>query len=152
MLLEHRDRNLLAAIHSYQRHQLNTTLHAKIQCNWAKLRYIFWSILSGSDIHRDANIAPTVRFPHLTGVVIHRDAKVGNHCMIMQQVTIGQTAQAGAPIIEAGVYVGAGAKILGNIKIGENARIGANAVVLVDVPPNATAIGVPARVIVRKSQ
>lgn len=72
--------------------------------------------------------------------------------MIMQQVTIGQTAQAGAPIIEAGVYVGAGAKILGNIKIGENARIGANAVVLVDVPPNATAIGVPARVIVRKSQ
>lgn len=149
MLLEHRDRKLIAAIHSYQRHLRNTALHAKIQCNWAKLRYIFWSILTGSDVHRDAKIAPSVRFPHMTGVVIHRDAEVGEHCMIMQQVTLGQTAQAGAPILESGVYVGAGAKILGNVTIGENARIGANAVVLVDVPPNATAIGVPARIIVK---
>lgn len=152
MLLKNSDRKLIAAINSYQKHKANKALHAKIQCNWAKIRHILWSIVTGSDIHREAKIAPTARFPHLTGVVIHRDAQVGDNCMIMQQVTLGQTAQSGAPKLEAGVYVGAGAKILGNLRIGENARIGANAVVLIDIPQNATAIGVPARIILMELQ
>ena len=99
-----------------------------------------------SDIDRNARIHPTVRFPHLNGVVLHADAQVDENCMIMQQVTLGQTAETGAPHVHAGAYIGAGAKVLGDISIGKNARIGANAVVLESVPDNATAVGVPARV------
>ena len=71
--------------------------------------------------------------------------------MIMQQVTIGQTALPGAPTIERGAYLGAGAKVLGAIRIGQNARVGANAVVLDDVPDDATAVGVPARIATPKA-
>ncbi len=145
MLLHHRDRKLIAAIHAYQRHRVKAGPVARLCCAWAKLRHALWSALSGSDISRDARIAASVSFPHLTGVVIHEDAVVGENCMIMQQVTLGQTAIPGAPMVEPGVYIGAGAKVLGPVRIGRNARIGANAVVLRDVPDNATAVGVPAR-------
>jgi len=71
--------------------------------------------------------------------------------MIMQGVTLGQTHIAGAPYICSGVYIGAGAKILGAIRIGKNSRIGANAVVLSDIPENSTAVGIPARIILREN-
>ncbi len=67
----------------------------------------------------------------------------------MQQVTLGQTGDSGAPTVEEDAYIGAGAKVIGEITIGARARIGANAVVLKDVPPDATAVGVPARIILR---
>ncbi len=146
MFLHHRDRKLIAAIHAYQYHRAGTGPLARLLCAWAKLRHALWSVLSGSDISRDARIAASTSFPHLTGVVIHQDAVVGGDCMIMQQVTLGQTATDGAPTVERGTYIGAGAKVLGRIRIGQNARIGANAVVLQDVPDNATAVGVPARI------
>jgi len=88
--------------------------------------------------------------PHPNGVVMHRDAVIGVNCMIMQQVTIGQLAEGGAPRLGDGVYVGAGAKVLGEITIGDGASIGANAVVLSDVPPGCTAVGIPARVVRRR--
>ncbi|HYH95239.1 serine acetyltransferase [Hyalangium sp.] len=82
------------------------------------------------------------------GVVIHRDAKVGRHCLISQQVTIGgRSGIEGVPVIGDYVRIGAGAKILGNIRIGDFAVIGANAVVIKDVPPATAVAGVPARVI-----
>jgi len=71
--------------------------------------------------------------------------------MIMQQVTIGQTAKDGVPRIGNKVYLGAGAKILGPVTLGNNVNVGANAVVLCDVPDGCTAVGVPAS-IVRKPQ
>ena len=64
--------------------------------------------------------------------------------MIMQQVTIGQLSDGAVPIIGNGVYIGAGAKVLGGITVGDNAKIGANAVVLINVPAGKTAVGVPA--------
>lgn len=70
--------------------------------------------------------------------------------MIMQQVTIGQTAASLGPKIGMNVYIGAGAKVLGEVTIGDGAQIGANAVVLIDVPANCTAVGVPARVVQSK--
>lgn len=149
---QNRDRKIIAAIKSYQQYRNRSSPQAYILCSWAKFRHFFWSILTGSDIHRDARIATTVRFPHLTGIVIHRDADIGDNCIIMQQVTLGQTANSGAPQVESGAFIGAGAKILGKIRIGQNARVGANAVVLKDIPANATAVGIPARIIISNSK
>ena len=67
--------------------------------------------------------------------------------MIMQQVTLGQSAEGEAPFLDHNVYVGVGARILGAVKIGKGARIGANAVVLTDLPEGATAVGIPARIV-----
>jgi serine O-acetyltransferase len=113
----------------------------------ARLSHSFWSIVTASDIRPQARLGRNLRMPHPTGVVIHHDAVIGDDCILMQQVTIGQLAGPGAPVIGDKVYVGAGAKVLGAISIGEGARIGANAVVLQSVPPYCTAVGVPARVV-----
>ena len=120
---------------------------SRVILKFSKFRYRFWSIISGADIHRDAKICADLLLPHPSGVVIHRDAVIKPGCMIMQQVTIGQLSEPSAPKIGRGVYIGAGAKILGDISIGDSSKIGANAVVLIDVPENATAVGVPAMVI-----
>jgi serine O-acetyltransferase len=86
--------------------------------------------------------------PHPNGIVIHSDAVIGPNCLIFQQVTIGSRDDSGAPRIGGHVDIGAGAKILGAIAIGHHAKIGANAVVLSDVPEGATAVGIPAKVII----
>lgn len=85
--------------------------------------------------------------PHPNGVVIHPDAKIGVNCLIFQQVTIGTAGTHQAPVVGDHVDIGAGAKLLGGICVGNNAKIGANAVVLSDVPPAKTAVGIPAKVI-----
>ena len=86
--------------------------------------------------------------PHANGIVIHPDTVVGPNCLIFQQVTLGTGGPIpGAPIIGGHVDMGAGAKILGGVRVGNHARIGANAVVLCDVPAGATAVGIPARII-----
>jgi serine O-acetyltransferase len=80
------------------------------------------------------------------GIVIHKDAKIGRHCLISHEVTIGgRSGIQGAPVIGDYVRIGAGAKILGNIHIGDFAVIGANSVVVKDVPSAAVVAGVPAR-------
>jgi serine O-acetyltransferase len=85
------------------------------------------------------------------GVVLDYRCVIGDNVRIDQQVTIGIRWDEGiAPTIGNNVRIGAGAKVLGSIKIGNNARIGANAVVLVDVPDGATAVGVPAKIILKR--
>ncbi len=85
------------------------------------------------------------------GVVIHKDARIGKHCLISQQVTIGgRSGLEGAPVIGSYVRIGAGAKILGPITVGDFAAIGANAVVVKDVRRGAVVAGVPARELQRK--
>lgn len=146
MLIHDRDRRLIASIHLYQRYRERRGPLAWALRSLGKAQHMVWSILSASDISRDACIAKSVRFPHPNGVVIHRDAVIGEDCLIMQQVTIGQTAESQAPVIGRGSYIGAGAKVLGGIRIGNGARIGANAVVLIDLPDDSTAVGVPATI------
>jgi serine O-acetyltransferase len=81
-------------------------------------------------------------------VVIHERSKIGRHVMISPCVTIGgRSGIYGVPIIEDDVFIGAGAKILGNVRIGRRATIGANAVVLQSISAGAVAVGVPARVV-----
>jgi serine O-acetyltransferase len=79
------------------------------------------------------------------GVVIHRNTRIGRHCVISQQVTLGgRSGLEGAPLVGNYVRIGAGAKVLGPVHVGDFAVIGANAVVVHDVAPGAVVAGVPA--------
>jgi serine O-acetyltransferase len=136
---------LVRSVHDYNRHKDKPGLTARLLKKYARARHLLLSMLTASDIAPGARLGARLKLPHPNGVVVHEDAVIGDDCMIMQQVTIGQLAEAGVPVVGSGVYIGAGAKVLGPVKIGDNARIGANAVVLCDVPANHTAVGVPAK-------
>ncbi|MBX3249657.1 MAG: serine acetyltransferase [Myxococcales bacterium] len=113
--------------------------------------YRFWSVITGADIPLNAHIDGGLLMPHPQGIVIHPDAHIGPNCLLMQQTTIGVGPKPGLPVLEGRVDVGAGAKVLGGVNIGWGAKIGANAVVIDDVPPGATVVGVPARVVDRST-
>lgn len=81
------------------------------------------------------------------GCVIHHNAIIGKNCNIYQNVSIAGREGRGIPVIGDGVEVGCGACILGGVRIGNNAKIGANAVVITDIPDNATAVGIPAKIV-----
>ncbi|ADV46299.1 serine O-acetyltransferase [Nitratifractor salsuginis] len=105
--------------------------------------------LTAVDIHPGARIGRRVFIDHATGVVIGETAIVGNDVLIYQQVTLGGVSLSRGkrhPTVEDGVIIGAGAKVLGNITIGRESKVGANSVVIRDVPPGCTAVGVPARI------
>lgn len=142
-------KSLLIAVRAARRHRSAGGLLSRVLGVLAKRRVQFWSVVAGAHIPPEADIAGGLQMPHPNGIVVHEKAVIGANCMIMQQVTIGQLADGSAPRLGNGVYVGAGAKILGGVVIGDNARIGANAVVLADVPANATAVGIPARLVRR---
>ncbi|MEN8200365.1 MAG: serine acetyltransferase [Thermodesulfobacteriota bacterium] len=115
------------------------------------LRHRFWSVVCGTDIPINSSIGGGLIMLHPQGIVIHPDAEIGPNCLIFQQVTLGMGPSPGLPKIGGHVDIGAGAKILGGIIIGDHAKIGANSVVMQDVPPGATAVGVPARIIAAES-
>ena len=107
-------------------------------------------IITAVDINPGAQIGSGVFFDHATGLVIGETAIIGDNCLIYQGVTLGGVSLEHGkrhPTLQNGVVVGAGAKVLGNITIGENSKIGANSVVVKDVAPNCTAVGVPARIL-----
>lgn len=87
---------------------------------------------------------------HFGGIVVNENAIIGKNCNISHQVTIGKSnrgAKKGYPVIGDCVYIGPGAKIIGNVHIGNNVAIGANCVVTKDIPDNSVVVGVPGRVI-----
>jgi serine O-acetyltransferase len=135
---------LLAAIGRYQHYRRREGILARIAQKYFILKHLIFTIITGSDISPHAKLGKRLFLPHPNGVIIHADAVIGDDCIIMQQVTIGQLAAGGVPAVGNKVYIGAGAKILGPISIGDNARIGANSVVLSDVPAGRTAVGIPA--------
>lgn len=142
-------KRVLASIGAFQYHRLRPGLWHILMRRIARLRHMFWSIITQSDIGLEVRLGSGLMLPHPNGVVIHEHAQIGDDCMIMQQVTVGMIGEGQVPTIGNRVYVGAGAKIIGKLVIGDGARIGANAVVMTDVPPNCTAVGVPARIIER---
>lgn len=100
------------------------------------------------DIHPAARFGCRVMLDHGTGLVVGETASVGDDVSILQGVTLGGTGKECGqrhPQVERGVLIGAGAQILGNIRIGEGAKVGAGSVVLADVAPFTTVVGVPAR-------
>jgi serine O-acetyltransferase len=106
--------------------------------------------LTGIEIHPGATIGRRVFIDHGMGVVIGETAVIGDDCTLYHGVTLGGTSWNKGkrhPTLEQGVVIGAGAKVLGPITIGKGAKIGSNAVVVKDVPENATAVGIPARIL-----
>ena len=108
---------------------------------------------TGIEIHPGATIGRRLGIDHGMGTVIGETAEIGDDCLLYQGVTLGGTGKDQGkrhPTLGNNVLVGSGAKVLGPFTVGDNARIAANAVVLQAVPPDATAVGIPAR-IVRKA-
>ena len=107
----------------------------------------FWT---GIEIHPGATIGKGLFIDHGMGVVIGETAEIGDNCLIYQGVTLGGTGKdigKRHPTVESGVMIGAGAKVLGPITIGKNAKIAAGAVVVKDVEPNCTVVGVPGEIV-----
>ena len=123
-------------------------LWGKINRYLANKTSIHFQSLKGCFLPLSARFEAPPVFPHgLNGIFVSGGARIGKHCIIFQQVTIGSNTLAGSkrfgsPHIGDGVYIGAGAKIIGAVSVGQGARIGANAVVTRDVAPFATVIGV----------
>lgn len=106
--------------------------------------------ITGIEIHPGAKIGRRVVIDHGHGIVIGETAEVGDDVMIYQGVTLGGTGKdigKRHPTVESGVMIGAGAKVLGPITIGKNAKIAAGAVVVKDVEPNCTVVGVPGEIV-----
>jgi serine O-acetyltransferase len=106
--------------------------------------------LTGIEIHPGATIGRRVFIDHGMGVVIGETAEIGDDCTLYHGVTLGGTSWNKGkrhPTLMPGVVIGAGAKVLGPITVGDGAKVGSNAVVVRDVPPGATAVGIPARVV-----
>ena len=110
---------------------------------------------TGVDIHPGALLGRRLFIDHATGVVIGETAIVGSDVTIYQGVTLGGTGKGHGkrhPTVCDGVFIGNNANVLGNITVGENSRVGAGSVVLSDVPPNSTVVGVPAHIVYRNGQ
>ncbi len=109
----------------------------------------------GIELPYTTKLGRRVVIEHQGGIVIHGYSTIGDDSIIRQGVTLGNRyleQPYDAPILGQGVNVGAGAKIFGKVNLGDRSSIGANAVVLNDVPPNATAVGIPARVLSKSSE
>ncbi len=101
--------------------------------------------LHGLDIPASVEIGPGLYLPHPVGTVVMA-RRIGARVSLITAITIGMRETRAFPALGDDVFVGAGARILGDITIGDGASIGANAVVLTDVPPGATAVGIPAKI------
>ncbi|MDR3536320.1 MAG: serine O-acetyltransferase [Acetobacteraceae bacterium] len=116
---------------------------ARVLSWWAR-------VVTNVDIHPGAQIGQRLFIDHGAGVVIGETAQIGNDVTLYHGVTLGGTSWSPGkrhPTLDSGVLVGAGAKILGPIRIGANARIGANSVVIEEVPPGMTVVGIPGRIV-----
>ena len=133
---------------------IHYNVHLPVIRQFLKLICFFWQkiveMTTGIELPNRAEIGRGLFMPHTNGIVIHIDAKIGNYCNLGQQVTIGvggRGEKRGTPKLGNRVFVGPGAKIFGAITIGNDVAIGANAVVTKDLPDNAVAVGIPAKVI-----
>lgn len=114
----------------------------------------FMRFLTGIEIHPGAKIGEGVFIDHGMGIVIGETTEIGDNCTIYQGATLGGTGKDTGkrhPTIGNNVMISSGAKILGPFKVGDHSKIGAGAVVLSEVPPGCTVVGVPGRIVKRTS-
>lgn len=142
-------------LHAIWAHRLNHRLWRKGFTTLARFGSHLARFLTGIEIHPAASIGKRFFIDHGLGVVIGETAVIGNDVMLYQQVTIGGTGKKKGkrhPTLEHGVVVGAGAKVLGNITVGARSQVGAGSVVVKDVPPDCTVVGIPGRIIIREGR
>jgi len=128
--------------------------HARMRLP-ARLLSQLGRFLTGVDIHPAALLGRRLFIDHATGVVIGETAIVGSDVTMYQGVTLGGTGKGHGkrhPTVCDRVFIGNNANVLGNITVGENSRVGAGSVVLTDVPPNSTVVGVPAHIVYRNGE
>ena len=136
--------------HARQLHRLAHVLHTRGLRLPARLISHLGRALTGIEIHPRAQIGEKFFIDHGMGVVIGETTVIGDNCHLYQGVTLGGTSTKRAkrhPTLGNGVVVGAGAKIIGAVNIGDDAKIGAGSVVVTNVPPNATVVGVPGHIV-----
>ncbi len=136
--------------HAIAIHRLASRLYRRERYVAARVVSHLGRFLTGIEIHPGATIGRRVFIDHGMGVVIGETAVVGDDVTMYQGVTLGGTGKERGkrhPTVESGVVIGVGAKVLGAVTIGEGAKIGGGSVVLKDVPPHTTAVGVPARAV-----
>ncbi len=141
---------LYSGLHAVIYHRFSHFLHRHKLRFLARLVSQYARFMTGIEIHPGATIGKGLLIDHGSGVVIGETAEIGDDCTIYQGVTLGGTGKDTGkrhPTLGNNVLVGAGAKILGPFKVGDNSKIAAGAVVLSEIPPNCTAVGVPARVV-----
>lgn len=139
-----------SGVHALSWHRWANRLYRMHLKLLARITSQFAKFCTGIEIHPAAKIAPGVFIDHGQGVVIGETAEVCKGTVIYQGCTLGGTGKETGkrhPTVGEYCVISAGAKILGNITIGDHAKVGAGAVVLKDVPPHATVVGVPARVV-----
>jgi serine O-acetyltransferase len=138
-------------LHALVWHRLVSHRLWRANLRWLARWLAHWGrFLTGIEIHPGATLGRRVFIDHGMGVVIGETAVIGDDCTLYHGVTLGGTSWNKGkrhPTLERGVVVGAGAKILGPITIGAEAKIGSNAVVVREIPPGATAVGIPARIV-----
>ncbi|MDD6505229.1 MAG: serine O-acetyltransferase [Lachnospiraceae bacterium] len=139
-------------LHAIWLHRIAHHFYLKGWVVFPRLINTFSRFLTGIDIHPGATIGSYFFIDHGTGVVVGETTEIGKGAKIYQGVTLGGTGKEHGkrhPTLGNNVMVSAGAKILGSFKIGDNSKIGAGSVVLEEVPPNSTVVGVPGRVVKR---
>ena len=140
-----------SGLHAIWLHRIS---HALFQRGWivsARLVSNFCRFLTGIEIHPGATIGDGLFIDHGTGIVIGETAEIGKNVTLYQGVTLGGTGKEKGkrhPTIGNNVVVATGAKVLGSFKVGDHAKIGAGSVVLKEVPPYATVVGIPGRIVV----
>ncbi|WP_078593212.1 serine O-acetyltransferase [Evansella clarkii] len=141
-----------SGVHAIWAHRLAHSL-------WKKKFYFIARYISqvsrfftGIEIHPGAKIGQRLFIDHGMGVVIGETCEIGNNVTIYQGVTLGGTGKEKGkrhPTVEDDVLIATGAKVLGSMRIGRNSRIGAGSVVLKEIPPNSTVVGIPGRVVIQ---
>ena len=145
---------LYSGIHAVLAYRLSHALHKNGYRFAARFVSQTAKFFTGIEIHPGAKIGKGLFIDHGSAVVIGETAEIGDNCTLYQGVTLGGTGKDVGkrhPTLGDNVMVGAGAKVLGPFKIGDNSKIAANAVVLEEIPPDSTAVGIPARVVKRKN-
>ena len=141
---------LYEGLHATIYYRIAHWLHRRQLCFLARCVSQWGRFWTGIEIHPGATIGRRLVIDHGSGIVIGETTEIGDNCTLYQNVTLGGTGKDQGkrhPTLGNNVLVGAGAKVLGPFTVGDNARVAAGAVVLDAVPPNATAVGVPARVV-----
>lgn len=141
-----------AGLHAIWAHRIAHILYKKRFFFMARMISQVSRFFTGIEIHPGATIGRRLFIDHGMGVVIGETCEIGDNVTLYQGVTLGGTGKEKGkrhPTIEDNVLIATGAKVLGSITVGKNSKVGAGSVVLKEVPPNSTVVGIPGRVVIR---